>query len=128
MIRKEPAMSQPEFTEEQKNYLQGFAAGSGLARMPLNVLPAAPAVAKPAEEIPSGPDGLSRVAQNRFLAAGKKLTNEEQAKRNKSGLDIWDEMIDIPRGRMSFSSNSRAFSTSLRPRIRSCAGCGFPPG
>ncbi|HET6247494.1 MAG TPA: hypothetical protein VFE47_07355, partial [Tepidisphaeraceae bacterium] len=84
-------MSTIEFTEEQKNYLQGFAAGSGLARIPLNVIPAAPA--KVLEEIPAGPNGLSRIAQDRFVAAGKKLVPEEQAKRNKNGLDIWDEMI-----------------------------------
>jgi ferredoxin-nitrite reductase len=81
-----------EFSEEQKNYLQGFAAGSGLNRLSLNVLPAAPA-----EPAPSGPDGLQRAAQDRFIAAGKKLVAEEQAKRNKHGLDIWDEVVEHAR-------------------------------
>ena len=85
-------MSTAEFTEEQKNYLQGFAAGSGIARLSLNVIPGA--TTKPTEEISGESDNLSRLAQNRFLATGKKLTAEEQAKRNKNGLDIWDEMIE----------------------------------
>src|SRR6202166_227106 len=93
-------MNTQDFTEEQKNYLQGFAAGSGIARVPLTVLPGALSAA-PArgatEEIVLGPDARQRKAQDRFIAAGKKLVNEEQAKRNKSGLDIWDEVMEHAR-------------------------------
>ena len=92
-------MTNQEFTEEQKNYLQGFAVGSGLTRtLPLTVVGAAPSpVRGPAEEIVVGPDGPSRKAQDRFIAAGKKLVPEEQAKRNKNGLDLWDEVIEHAR-------------------------------
>ncbi|HWE04925.1 MAG TPA: NirA family protein [Tepidisphaeraceae bacterium] len=90
-------MTNQEFTEEQKNYLQGFAVGSGLTRtLPLTVLGGAPAPA-PAEEVHAGPDGHQRTAQDRFIAAGKKLAPEEQAKRNKNGLDLWDEVIEHAR-------------------------------
>jgi ferredoxin-nitrite reductase len=83
-------MTEQEFTEEQKQYLQGFAAGSGVGRtIPLAI---APAQAAP-EPAPVGPDAPQRAAQDRFTASGKKLCPEEQAKRNKHGLDMWDEVI-----------------------------------
>ena len=88
-----------DFTEEQKNYLQGFAAGSGLTRsLPLAVLGAAPAAAAPiARETPVGPDSAGRAAQDRVLAEGKKLCAEEQAKRKLNGLDTWDLVLDHAR-------------------------------
>ena len=89
-------MTIEEFTEEQKNYLQGFVAGSSLTRsMSLNVLPSTSGPVT--EEIVIGPDSPQRQAQDRFIAAGKKLVAEETAKRNKSGLDLWDEVIEHAR-------------------------------
>src|SRR5206468_6724118 len=86
-----------------------FSAGSGMTRtVPLAVLPAANGQAtwsatlgiapapKPhgaGEEMLIGPDAPQRAAQDRFIAAGKKLVPEEQAKRTKFGLDTWDEVI-----------------------------------
>ena len=95
-------MTGQEFTEEQKSYLQGFAAGSGLAirSLPLNVLggPGSSSGSHAGgEEIVIGPDGPARAAQDRVIASGKKLVAEEQAKRNKNGLDIWDEVIEHAR-------------------------------
>src|SRR5581483_8212431 len=85
-------MSDQAFTEEQTNYLQGFVAGSRMSTpFPLAVLP--DAAGRDPAETPSGPDSLQRLAQDRAIAAGKKLVVEEQAKRNKSGLDLWDEVI-----------------------------------
>ncbi len=84
-----------EFTDEQKQYLQGFAAGSGLNRS-LPVLGQQATWARTlgaSEEVVAGPDALQRAAQDRFTAAGKKLTPEENAKRTLVGLDIWDEML-----------------------------------
>ncbi|MDQ3815548.1 MAG: NirA family protein, partial [Armatimonadota bacterium] len=115
---------QEEFTEEQKQYLQGFISGSNVARAALGMpglsmavpsvepvaTPPAPAqvtngaangamtngtakvVEKPAEPMPVGPEAIHRQAQDRFLAEGKKLTNEEKAKREKHPFDIWDTM------------------------------------
>ena len=79
-----------EFTEEQKHYLEGFTAGSGLAKTLLDL--AAPKPAPPAEEKPVGPEAIHRVAQDRFTKTGKKLVPEEQAKRKKHPLDFWDEV------------------------------------
>src|ERR1039458_1934128 len=42
-------------------------------------------------------DSIHRAAQDRFLAEGKKLSNEEQAKRKLNGLDIWDQMLNHAR-------------------------------
>src|SRR3954468_3087869 len=75
-------MSQPEFTEEQKQYLDGFVAGSGLRKSVS--LPMAPAQPAPAD--------IHAKAQDRFTAQGKKLVAEEKAKREKNGLDLWDEV------------------------------------
>src|SRR5262249_56185746 len=41
---------------------------------------------------PAGAEAIHRAAQDRFLAAGKKLTPEEMAKRAKNPLDMWEEM------------------------------------
>jgi ferredoxin-nitrite reductase len=89
-----------DFSEEQKQYLQGFAAGSGLTRaLPLAVLPsaAAPAAAPAVRDVPSGPDAAGRGAQDRVLAEGKKLSAEEQAKRKLNGLDTWDLVLEHAR-------------------------------
>jgi ferredoxin-nitrite reductase len=71
-----------DFTEEQKLYLDGFVAGTGLRK----------SLALPQ----LGPQGaatdIHRLAQDRQTAAGKKLVNEEKAKREKGGLDLWDEV------------------------------------
>lgn len=77
-----------DFSEEQKQYLQGLA--SGLAIAGLNK--AAPATAGAAADMPAGPERLHFEAQNRFTAAGKKLVAEEQAKRARHPLDRWDEL------------------------------------
>jgi len=88
----------PDFTEEQKRYLEGFFAGL-LTRRGAGAGSAAtgpgangaPAIA-PAEPASSGPEAIHRAAQDRFLTAGKKLTAEEMAKRAKNPLDMWEEM------------------------------------
>lgn len=95
------------FTEAQKTYLQGFAMGADVARK-VRGLPilsnggggAAPAGAaiqlgpQGAQVLdgPAAPANLERQAQDRFLAQGKKLSKEEQAKRDKNALGIWNEM------------------------------------
>lgn len=105
-----------EFTEEQKNYLQGFLSGSDIARAMQGLPPLAnlggllslsngngQAVngngqngqAKSAtapDALPTGPEAIHYIAQNRFIAEGKKLVPEEVAKRKKFPLDMWDEM------------------------------------
>jgi ferredoxin-nitrite reductase len=68
------------FTEEQKQYLDGFAAGAGLRTK----------VALP--QVATGAADIHRRAQDRAVASGKKLVAEEKAKRDKDGLALWDEV------------------------------------
>ncbi len=85
--------------EERKNYFQGLVAASGMTRASISLPTFAQALGVPAgpkprtEEAFHVPETIHRAAQDRFLAAGKKLTNEEQAKRKMHGLDVWDEML-----------------------------------
>jgi len=70
------------FSSEQQEYLKGFMAGVD-ARQPR------PGAASGGGGAP--PDAL-RAAQDATIAAGGKLTPEEQAKREKHPLDRWDEL------------------------------------
>src|SRR3954465_2682503 len=78
-------MNFESFSEEQKSYLEGFAAGSGM-RQALRL----PVIGQQGGG--GGPADINRAAQDRFVAEGKKLVAEEQAKRAKNGLDIWAEV------------------------------------
>lgn len=90
------------FTEEQKQYLHGFVAGSGLAQSPGAVptfaatlglaAPPSPQAVPAGELIPTGPEAIHYRAQDRQVAAGGKLTPEEQAKRKRFPLDQWDDL------------------------------------
>jgi ferredoxin-nitrite reductase len=88
----------PGFTEDQKQYLEGFIAG--LARKRGIALPngaAAPAAILPTADPPEAPPSndptlIHRIAQDRAVAAGGKLVPEELAKREKSPFDMWDEI------------------------------------
>jgi ferredoxin-nitrite reductase len=79
-------MSDVPFTGEQQEYLKGFMAGVEARRGALG-LSAAP-VAGPAVD----PGDIHRAAQDRTVAAGGKLTAEEEAKRKKHPLDRFDEI------------------------------------
>ena len=95
-------MNDDGFTEEQRQYLQGFVAGADLARsasgLPTfgrtlarnGVLPSPTVTPRPSS--PLGPESLQYEAQSRLLAEGKKLCPEEEAKRQKFPLDRWDEL------------------------------------
>ena len=90
------------FTEEQKQYLHGFVAGSGLAQIPgtvptfaatLGIDPGpSPRSGAGGETLPPGPEAIHYRAQDRQVAAGGKLTPEEQAKRKHFPLDQWDDV------------------------------------
>jgi ferredoxin-nitrite reductase len=87
---------EPAFTEDQKQYLEGFIAGiarkSGIT-VPNEVARSAPAAAGVAD-LPrsSDPAALHITAQDRAVASGGKLVTEELAKREKNPFDMWDEM------------------------------------
>jgi ferredoxin-nitrite reductase len=88
------------FSESQKQYLCGLAYGTDVARaiakLPVLSNSANPGttiqVGGPKSAMYSGPDRASLEAQDATLAAGKKLCKEEQAKRDRNGLDIWDDI------------------------------------
>lgn len=70
------------FSDEQKLYLDGFLRGVAARYGGAS----AGAAAAPAAS------DIHRAAQDRFIAAGKKLVPEEEAKRKSHPLDMWDEM------------------------------------
>jgi ferredoxin-nitrite reductase len=78
-------MTSSDFTDEQKQYLDGFLSGLAARRGGL----AAPPVAAASMQT-----DIHRAAQDRFIAAGKKLVPEEEAKRKSHPLDMWDELRD----------------------------------
>lgn len=78
-----------DFTEEQKRYLEGFAAATMLlAGAPTAAL----ALGAPTQNLPTGPEVIHYQAQDRITAAGGKLCPEEVAKRKRFPLDVWDDM------------------------------------
>jgi ferredoxin-nitrite reductase len=98
-------MNAPEtFTKEQQAYLQGLVLGTDVART-IRKLPVLSG-SLGAKEIVStvlqvgGQSGASTShlsaihleAQQRFEASGKQLVTEEKAKRDKSGLGMWEEI------------------------------------
>jgi ferredoxin-nitrite reductase len=111
-------MLESEFTDEQKQYLAGFVAGAEIARSAKGYPTFAATLAAGGaagisngsanghlphaddgrhNRIAAGPDAMSLAAQNRFLAAGRKLCPEEEAKRAKPPLDLWEEMREHAR-------------------------------
>jgi ferredoxin-nitrite reductase len=80
----------PGFTDEQKQYLEAFLRG----------VAARHGGGAAAGEGVAAPD-IHRAAQDRFIAAGKKLAAEEEAKRKSHPLDMWDEfMAEAAEGRV----------------------------
>jgi ferredoxin-nitrite reductase len=82
----------PAFTEDQKQYLEGFIAGLARKRgmpVPNGGAPLAESLTTPASPDPTA---IHIAAQDRAVAGGGKLVPEELAKREKNPFDIWDEM------------------------------------
>ncbi len=91
------------FTEEQKQFLSGFAFGADVAR----AVSGLPVISNGSScggdtsitvgsttttTLPVGPEKIALIAQKETESAGKTLCKEELAKREKNPLDIWDEM------------------------------------
>jgi ferredoxin-nitrite reductase len=74
-----------DFTPEQKRYLEGFASGLQIARMGRGLLKPQPG----APGAPSGPDAEHTAAQDRVLAAGRKLSDQEKFKREQHPFDAY---------------------------------------
>ncbi|MBV8133516.1 MAG: NirA family protein [Alphaproteobacteria bacterium] len=90
----------PGFTEEQKQYLEGFIAALFKKRgeeMP-TTLSALKADAQSwgsesSQQGSKAPGYIHREAQDRWIRDGGKLVPEELAKRAKDPFDMWDEML-----------------------------------
>jgi ferredoxin-nitrite reductase len=89
-----------EFTDEQKQYLQGFVSGAEVTRAARGLPTFAGTLGLSAAELPGkgeplpiGPDAVHHLAQNRTIAEGKKLCAQEEAKRKRHPLDMWDDLV-----------------------------------
>ena len=94
-------MNHEEFTDDQKQYLQGFVSGAEVSRAARGIptfaatlgLAATSGRPAPLETVPTGPEAVHILAQNRTIAEGKKLTPQEDAKRKRHPLDMWDDVV-----------------------------------
>ena len=68
-------------TDEQKQYLEGFLAAVAARN------------GGPVTGAGAAPESIHRIAQDRFIAQGKKLAPEEETKRTAHPLDRWDEIV-----------------------------------
>src|SRR6202166_4532395 len=83
-----------DFSDEQKRYLEGFASGLNVGRAAhqlsaARLPPAGPAKAQPE---PVGPDAVHIKAQDRVLAEGKKLSDQEKLKRELHPFDAYERL------------------------------------
>jgi ferredoxin-nitrite reductase len=84
----------PDFTDEQKRYLEGFTSGLNVGRAAhqLSATRLVPAAAPKANPEPIGPDAPHIKAQDRVLAEGKKLSDQEKFKRELNPLDGYERL------------------------------------
>jgi ferredoxin-nitrite reductase len=78
-----------EFTDEQKRYLEGFATGLQISTVGRGL--GSTAAGKTKAE-PIGPDAAHFKAQDRFLASGKKLADQEKFKREEHPFDAYPRL------------------------------------
>ncbi len=120
-------MTNQPFTEAQKQYLAGFTMGADVARAVrgLPVLAGSGGANSNSATVQIGgssiagskpvpiaqlPEQMAYDAQDGFLSQGKKLSSEEQAKREKNPLDLWNEVVERSE-RGEFPKGSDVFLT-----------------
>ncbi|HEY4407294.1 MAG TPA: NirA family protein [Xanthobacteraceae bacterium] len=83
-----------DFSDEQKRYLEGFASGINVGRAAHQLSAARVPVAGPAKANPEpiGPDAVHFKAQDRVLADGKKLSDQEKFKRELHPFDAYERL------------------------------------
>jgi ferredoxin-nitrite reductase len=81
-----------DFEPEQKRYLEGFVAGIQIAKAAKSVAGAAAPGAAAADPEPVGPDAAALKAQNRVLASGGKLADQEKFKRELHPFDAYERL------------------------------------
>ncbi len=79
-----------DFTDEQKRYLEGFAAGVQIIRGGRGLGGGATETKAHAE--PTGPDAAHVKAQDKATASGKKLADQEKFKREEHPFDAWPRL------------------------------------
>jgi ferredoxin-nitrite reductase len=79
-----------DFTDEQKRYLEGFAAGVQIMRGGRGLAGGATATIADAE--PTGPDAAHVKAQDKIVASGKKLADQEKFKREEHPFDAYPRL------------------------------------
>jgi ferredoxin-nitrite reductase len=80
-----------DFTDEQKRYLEGFAAGVQILRNGRG-LPGGSSAPAQANAEPAGPDAAHIKAQDQLLASGKKLADQEKFKREEHPFDAYPRL------------------------------------
>jgi ferredoxin-nitrite reductase len=78
-----------DFNPEQKRYLEGFVAGAQIAKAAKSVAPSTGGTGTPE---PIGPDAAALKAQNRVLASGGKLSDQEKFKREQHPFDTYERL------------------------------------
>jgi ferredoxin-nitrite reductase len=83
-----------DFSDEQKRYLEGFTSGLNVGRAAHQLSAARGPAAAPAKAQPEpvGPDAVHIKAQDRVLAEGKKLSDQERFKRELHPLDGYERL------------------------------------
>ena len=84
-----------DFTDEQKRYLEGFAAGVQIMRGGRGL--AGGATAAKADAEPTGPDAAHIKAQDKVTASGKKLADQEKFKREEHPFDAYARLKEQAR-------------------------------
>jgi ferredoxin-nitrite reductase len=81
-----------DFEPEQKRYLEGLLAGVQIARAAKSVTKASMPGAPVEASEPMGPDAAALKAQNRVLAAGGRLSDQERFKREQHPFDTYQRL------------------------------------
>ncbi|RZN19463.1 NirA family protein [Bradyrhizobium sp. Leo121] len=77
-----------DFSDEQKRYLEGFATGLQISRVGRGLGGGAPK----ASAEPTGPDAAHIKAQDKVIASGKKLVDQEKFKRDEHPFDAYPRL------------------------------------
>jgi ferredoxin-nitrite reductase len=83
-------MTAETFSDEQKRYIEGFVSGVQTSRVAAGLKPLGGVGGGVPE--PVGPDAVHLKAMARTEAAGKKLSNEEKAKRDDQPIDAYERL------------------------------------
>src|SRR3954471_11374887 len=77
-----------DFSDEQKRYLEGFASGLQISRVGRGLQ----GTSTNASAEPAGPDAAHSQAQDRVVAGGKKLADQEKFKREEHPFDAYPRL------------------------------------